>query len=116
MSEEWLTPQEIADELKVSVDTVYRCIHEGDDRLEAVQVGSQWRVARRALDEWLNRRFTHPERWLTVEQIALRFDCDVKSVRRWLRSGKLQGYQLGERGDWRIKESDLQAFLKPNTD
>jgi excisionase family DNA binding protein len=113
MSEgQWLTPQEVADELKVSSETILRAIHEGD--LGAAQIGPEIRISRKSLDEWLDRRFLHPEKWLTIESIAQRFDVDIKTVRRWLRSEKLQGYQLGEHGEWRVKESDLQEFLKSN--
>ena len=112
MSEEWLTPEDIADELKVSTDTIVRAIVEGD--LGAAQIGGEYRIFRASLDQWLDRRFTHGEKWLTVEQLAERFQVDIKTVQRWLRRGKLQGYRLGEHGDWRVKESDLQEFLKSN--
>ncbi len=46
-----LTPQEVATELAVDRETVYRLISAG--QLPAVRVGSLWRISREALDEYL---------------------------------------------------------------
>ncbi|HUS79746.1 MAG TPA: helix-turn-helix domain-containing protein [Armatimonadota bacterium] len=45
--EEMLTPQEAADWLKVSVDTVYRWIDEGT--LPALKIGGTYRILRSAV-------------------------------------------------------------------
>jgi excisionase family DNA binding protein len=50
----WLTPQEVADELKVNYITVIRWINGGD--LRAYRLGAQWRVKREDLDEWLEQK------------------------------------------------------------
>ena len=52
------------------------------------------------------------EKWLTVSDIAETLSVDVETVRRWLRSGELRGVFLGRRGGYRIRESDLNAFLE----
>jgi excisionase family DNA binding protein len=49
----FLTPQEIADRLRVSVYTVRRWIKEG--HLPAYKVGRGWRISESAIDDWLER-------------------------------------------------------------
>ncbi|MBT9173671.1 MAG: hypothetical protein DDT21_02075 [Syntrophomonadaceae bacterium] len=51
------------------------------------------------------------ERLLTPQQAAERLAVSPKSVRGWLRQGKLRGVRAGSL--WRIRESDLEAFLDP---
>jgi excisionase family DNA binding protein len=49
---------------------------------------------------------------LTVQEVAARLKMNPETVRRWLREGKLRGYLLGgDRGGYRVAESDLNAFL-----
>ena len=50
------------------------------------------------------------ERLLTPEEVANKLAVSVKSVRNWLRQGKLKGIKVGRL--WRIRESDLEEFLK----
>ncbi len=50
-------------------------------------------------------------RLLTVHEVADRLQVHPLTVRRWLKSGKLVGVQLGARAGWRIDEEDLVAFL-----
>ncbi len=49
----FLTPQEVADLLRVSVYTVRRWIKEGD--LPAYKVGRGWRISEPDLGRWLGR-------------------------------------------------------------
>lgn len=51
------------------------------------------------------------ERLLTPEEAAERLAVSPKSIREWLRQGKLKGVRAGRL--WRIKERDLEAFLDP---
>ena len=51
------------------------------------------------------------DRVLTVNQVALRLQVDVQTVRRWLRNGDLVGIPFGGRTGWRVTEQELQAFL-----
>jgi len=51
------------------------------------------------------------ERWYTVSAIAELLHVHEATVRQWLREGKLQGRNFGGRTGWRVKESDLNAFL-----
>lgn len=52
---------------------------------------------------------------LTVREVADRLNVHPETVKRWLRSGRLKGTKLPAgrwgRGEWRIAEEDLQAFL-----
>ena len=51
-------------------------------------------------------------RLLTTQQAAEYLLVESKSIRRWLKAGKLQGYKLPG-GDWRISLEDLLAVLNP---
>jgi excisionase family DNA binding protein len=46
----------------------------------------------------------------TPEQVAEKLSVSTKTVKDWLRAGKLQGVKVGRL--WRVKESDLETFLK----
>ena len=52
-----------------------------------------------------------PERLLTVEEVAKRLDLHEETIRRYLQRGLLKGIKFGNRGGWRVKEGDLQAFI-----
>ncbi len=51
------------------------------------------------------------ERWFTVAEIAALLKTQEKTVRQWLRDGKLKGRAFSGRMGWRVRESDLNAFL-----
>ena len=51
-------------------------------------------------------------RLLTTQQAADYLSVESRSIRRWLKAGKLQGYKLPG-GDWRICLEDLLALLNP---
>jgi excisionase family DNA binding protein len=52
------------------------------------------------------------DRMLTVPEVAERVRTTEDTVRRWLRAGKLKGRKLGgDRLGYRVKESDLRAFI-----
>jgi excisionase family DNA binding protein len=54
------------------------------------------------------------EKLYTPEQAAEILQVTPKTVRTWLQTKQLKGFMAGR--FWRIKESDLQAFLRePNT-
>lgn len=46
----------------------------------------------------------------TPEQIADYLQVEPRTVRAWLRSGKLQGVKMGK--EWRIRAVDLETFIK----
>ena len=58
-------------------------------------------------------RMDEEREWLTVAQVADRFQVGVETVRRWIRSGELKVLNVGGRGrqDYRIRQPDLDAFI-----
>ena len=52
------------------------------------------------------------ERMFTVREVADHFRVTATTVRRWLESGDLRGVKLGDRAGWRVRESELERFLK----
>ena len=51
------------------------------------------------------------DKLLTVEQIAERVQVTERVVRRWLRAGALVGRKPAGRTGYRVRQSDLDAFL-----
>jgi excisionase family DNA binding protein len=51
------------------------------------------------------------ERWFTVRQIAGLLQADEQTIRRWLNAGRITGRNFGGKVGWRVRESDLNAFL-----
>jgi len=56
------------------------------------------------------REALQTSRLMTVQQAAKQLLVEDKSVRRWLKTGKLKGYKLPG-GDWRIDIGDLESIL-----
>jgi excisionase family DNA binding protein len=46
---------------------------------------------------------------LTVEQAAATLQLSSKTLKGWLRAGKLMGCKIGRQ--WRVREVDLEAFI-----
>jgi excisionase family DNA binding protein len=46
---------------------------------------------------------------LTVEQAAAKLQIAPKTLKDWLRAGRIKGVRVGRL--WRIKECDLEAFV-----
>jgi excisionase family DNA binding protein len=46
----------------------------------------------------------------TIEEVAKHLKVSTRTVREWLRSGKLKGLKAGRL--WRIREEELRAFLE----
>lgn len=59
VNEEYLTPIEIAKQLKITERTVYRWLDAGD--LRGVKLGRVWRVRRNDLEKFLTERENSPE-------------------------------------------------------
>ena len=51
-------------------------------------------------------------RLLTLRDVAEAVQVSETTVRRWVRTGVLPAYKLGKRGQFRVGEEDLQAFLE----
>jgi len=52
------------------------------------------------------------ERWFTVADVSDLLKVHEQTVRQWLREGRLRGRSFGGRTGWRVRESDLAAFLE----
>jgi len=48
---------------------------------------------------------------MTSNEVAQFLKVSIVAVRRWSRCGKLKGYRLGGRGDWRYLQQDVLAFF-----
>jgi excisionase family DNA binding protein len=51
------------------------------------------------------------EEWLTVQDVVQLLKVHKDTVTRWLRTGRLKGRNFGGRTGYRIRRSDLDAFL-----
>ena len=51
--EQYYTPQEIAQKLKINVRTIYKWIREG--KLNAIKIGDLWRISEGELNRLLKR-------------------------------------------------------------
>lgn len=49
---------------------------------------------------------------LTVQDVAETMKVSEKTVRRLIKRGDLSAYKVGERGQLRIKECDLEEYLE----
>ena len=52
------------------------------------------------------------ERWLSVQDVVERLGVHEQTVRRWIKTGDLPAYALGDRAGYRVAPDDLQAFLE----
>ena len=52
------------------------------------------------------------EKLLTLKETAKILRVSERTIMRYLKSGKLKASKVGQ---WRIKESDLEKFLKQNS-
>ena len=52
------------------------------------------------------------DKWLSSDNIAKTLGVNRDTVRRWLRTGALKAVYVGGRTGYRIRESDLEAFLR----
>ena len=52
------------------------------------------------------------ERMLTVAEIVELLQVHEQTVRRWIKSGELRAIILGRKSGYRVRESDLRAFLE----
>lgn len=54
------------------------------------------------------------EQFLTLEDVADRLKISISTVRRWVKSSQLKALKVGNRGQYRIGEDDLEQFLAEN--
>lgn len=51
-------------------------------------------------------------RLLTVQEVAETMRISEKTVRRLIKRGDLTAYKVGDRGQLRVKERDLEVYLE----
>jgi len=51
-------------------------------------------------------------RWYEVKDIVEMLNVHEQTVRRWIRQGDLEAVMLGRKGGYRVKASDLEAYLE----
>jgi len=52
------------------------------------------------------------EKLLTIKEVAKYLRVSERSVLRYIESGRLRASRIGQ---WRIREKDLEGFLKENS-
>jgi len=52
------------------------------------------------------------DKLLSVNEVAKQLAVDPETVYRWIRDGDLKVFRAG--GLWRIKQDDVEVFLKSN--
>lgn len=52
------------------------------------------------------------ERFYTVAEVAERLSVNRETVRRWLRSGQLQGFQVAKKSGWRIPARSVNRMVE----
>ena len=50
--------------------------------------------------------------WLTTDEAAAYLQVSLETMRRWGRTGAIPAAKLGNRGGFRFKREDLDAFLE----
>jgi excisionase family DNA binding protein len=57
----------------------------------------------------MNATTDAPVRWVGVAEAAARFDVSAATIRRWVATGRIRGWQpAGPHGVLRIREADLE--------
>lgn len=59
-----------------------------------------------------DREIASSERLLEVAHVAQRLSVSPEYVRRLIKSRRLAGFRLRERGTWRVAPSALDAYLR----
>ncbi|MFL5760591.1 MAG: helix-turn-helix domain-containing protein [Thermomicrobiales bacterium] len=52
------------------------------------------------------------KRWFTVQDLVEELQVHEQTVRRWIKSGELPAYALGDRAGYRVAREDVEAFLE----
>ena len=49
---------------------------------------------------------------LTLREVAEAMKVSESTVRRWIRAGALTAYKVGQRGQLRVRDEDLERYLE----
>ncbi|HZU76312.1 MAG TPA: helix-turn-helix domain-containing protein [Dehalococcoidia bacterium] len=52
------------------------------------------------------------KRWYTVRDLVETLQVHEQTVRRWIKTGELEAYALGDRAGYRVSPEALAAFLE----
>jgi len=74
MSPRFLTMQDVADELAVSLSQVYHMVRSGE--LPAIKIGGrgQWRIERARLEAYIEQKYTQTADWVKTNPLIDRDD------------------------------------------
>jgi excisionase family DNA binding protein len=72
MTARFMTMQDVADELAVSLSQVYHMVRGGE--LPAIKIGGrgQWRIERAQLEEYISRKYTETADWVRTNPLIER--------------------------------------------
>ena len=65
MQSRWMTLQEVAENLQLSKDMIYRLAQ--NRRVPASKIGSRWRVSRERIDRWMEDRLSTRTHWTAAK-------------------------------------------------
>lgn len=51
------------------------------------------------------------DKWLSVQDVVEQLGVHEQTVRRWIKTGALPAYALGDRAGYRVAPDDLRAFM-----
>lgn len=51
-----------------------------------------------------------PEKWLSVEQIAVHLNLSKETIYRWLEVGKIPAHRIGKQ--WRFQVSEVDEWVR----
>lgn len=50
--------------------------------------------------------------YYTLKEVAAKLGIHWRSVRNYIRAGKIQAIKVGMRGDWRIHKNELADYIE----
>lgn len=53
---------------------------------------------------------------LRISEVAERLGISDRTIRKWIKDGKIRAYRAGERCMWLIQEKDVNTIIRPNID
>jgi len=110
-----LTVKQVAEILQVTEQTVYNLMSRG--KLEKVKVGRASRIEETELQEYINRnKTTQPEyereegqEYINTNKASKLLGVSVRTVQRYVKQGKLQGYK-DEQGNWQVSKQSIKEY------
>jgi len=97
--------QEAADLLGISLSTIRRLIEKG--HIKSFRIGSLIRVSSEEIE-----RFGMAEDMINLAEAAKMLGVANVTIRRMMRSGKLEGFRVGMKGPWRISIQSIEKLMR----